>query len=571
MEAPLILDRYRPLETLGEGGHGTVVLAYDEKMARRVAIKRIPLSEAGVRRLASTTGLREARTTALLNHPNVVTVHEWDTDEDEAFLIMEHVDGADLVDVLDERAPLGPDAAAAVLAPVAEALCFAHDNGVYHLDLKPENVLVTRDGHVKVGDFGVAALTNAAGHAISAGGTLGYMPPEQLLGETVDATADQWAYAALAFEVLTGEVPFAAGDVDEALAKAEDPDAPLVSDHEPGLPAEIDDVLARALSPVPEERYGSVRDLASELLPLLGDPREGVEDLRDMLDSLTAEEEPGIDVVGVGLWERLAPRSAVAVRVLAALTCAWLAWSGIAAAGQGTASRAIVAGLTAAAAAAAPQLGIAVALVMFGAGIGFVFGPLVLAAYAVLAVAWWVLVVRRHPWAGLIPLLGPVFGVAGIAGAAPLLAGLTLPGSWVAVAAGGAASLTTAAAALASGQASPPLLRVTPVALADPLTPTGWGAAGTGVWWLLPAVAMVAGWAAAAAVTSYASRRGTRISAAAGAIGGSFAMLAALAPWATAVQRSGAEVALHVGLSLILVLALISLGPPVPAGRDEKD
>jgi serine/threonine protein kinase len=90
----LILGRYRPLAELGEGGHGAVDLAFDTKMARRVAIKRIPLTRRGIQILSSTTGLREARTAALLNHPNIVTVHEWDTDDDEAFLIMEHVDGA---------------------------------------------------------------------------------------------------------------------------------------------------------------------------------------------------------------------------------------------------------------------------------------------------------------------------------------------------------------------------------------------------------------------------------------------------------------------------------------------
>ena len=111
MEHELILGRYRPLADLGEGGHGVVTLAYDTKMARRVAIKRIPLSHAGVRRLQDTTGLAEARTAAMLNHPNIVTVHEWDTDLDEAFLIMEYVDGASIAELLDEDGPLDLDEA----------------------------------------------------------------------------------------------------------------------------------------------------------------------------------------------------------------------------------------------------------------------------------------------------------------------------------------------------------------------------------------------------------------------------------------------------------------------------
>ena len=95
MDQQLILERYRPLEILGEGGHGTVVLAFDTRMARRVAIKSIPLPD---RR--GTAGLEEARTAALLNHPTIVTVHEWDADEDEAFIIMEFLDGASLAEVL---------------------------------------------------------------------------------------------------------------------------------------------------------------------------------------------------------------------------------------------------------------------------------------------------------------------------------------------------------------------------------------------------------------------------------------------------------------------------------------
>ena len=254
METGLILGRYRPLAELGEGGHGAVDLAFDTKMARRVAIKRIPLSRTGVKLLARTTGLREARTAALLNHPNTVTVYEWDTDEDEAFLIMEHVDGASLADLLDAYAPLDADEAAAVLGPIADALLFAHDNGVLHLDLKPDNVLITRDGLVKVGDFGVASLTNAAGQAISAGGTLGYMPPEQLRGETVDARTDMWAYAALAFEVLTGAIPFASDTIEGALFKAERTGVPAPGEFEPALPPEIDEILMAALSAEPADR-----------------------------------------------------------------------------------------------------------------------------------------------------------------------------------------------------------------------------------------------------------------------------------------------------------------------------
>ncbi|HEX9092534.1 MAG TPA: serine/threonine-protein kinase, partial [Coriobacteriia bacterium] len=309
MEQELILGRYRPLAELGEGGHGAVTLAFDTKMARRVAIKRIPLSHAGIRRLAATTGLQEARTAALLNHPSIVTMHEWDTDADEAFLIMEHVDGASLAELLDAYAPLDLDEAAAVLAPVLAAVAFAHDNGVLHLDLKPDNVLITRDGRVKVADFGVASLTNAAGQAISAGGTLGYMPPEQLRGETVDARTDVWALGAVTYETLTGTVPFADDTIEGALDLAERLTPPSPARYADELPDELDDVLPAALAPLPAERFRTVGDLADALLPLLGDLEIGRGGLRELVAALVAEEEPEAveTFAGIGLWDRLLP------------------------------------------------------------------------------------------------------------------------------------------------------------------------------------------------------------------------------------------------------------------------
>jgi eukaryotic-like serine/threonine-protein kinase len=569
VEQELILGRYRPLEELGEGGHGVVVLAYDTKMARRVAIKRIPLSPAGVRRLDHTTGLAEARTSALLNHPNVVTVHEWDTDADEAFLIMEHVNGAPLLDLLDEYAPLDLDTAAAVLAPVAEALLFAHDNGVLHLDLKPENVLVARDGLVKVGDFGVASLTNAAGQAISAGGTLGYMPPEQLLGERVDVATDQWAFAALAFEVLTGAVPFAASTVQEALAKAEDLEPPYVTDFEPGLPPELDDVLATALAPVPAQRYRSIEEFAGALLPLLGDPAEGREALADMATTLTAEEAPAAAALaGIGMWDRLARYGGVALRLVAALGCGWLAYSGALAFGVGPAGPIAVALLAGAAGAAAPALGLALGLILFAAGVGFVFGLLPLAVFALAAAAWWLTLGRRGDWSAVAPVLSPFFGVVGISPALPMLTGFAQPGSLATAAAGAASAVTLILASFASGSWKPPFLQVGLEVVLDPLRAAGWKHAVPVSEWWLPALLMIAGWAVAAVVVSMSARRASRPAALAGVFAASLTMLLATAPWSTSTQRLVPEAAAHVGLSLILMCVVIALGPPLAAEED---
>jgi hypothetical protein len=567
VEQGLILGRYRPLAELGEGGHGAVDLAFDTKMARRVAIKRIPLSHAGVRRLGQTTGLAEARTSALLNHPNVVTVFEWDTDADEAFLIMEHVDGAPLSDLLDAYAPLEPDEAAAVLAPVCAALAFAHDNGVLHLDLKPENVLVTRDGLVKVADFGVASLTNAAGQAISAGGTLGYMPPEQLRGERVDARTDVWALAALAYETLTGAVPFASDTFEGALYKAGGVEPPAPGEFEPSLAPEVDEALLSALTPRPGDRPRSVAAFAAALLPHLGDPQTGRDGLRELVAELTAEIEPDAAeaLAGVGLWDRLLHLEPALRRTAAALACGWLGWAGLSALPLGLPA-ALGGSLAAAVAAAfAPPAGLAAGLVLFAAG-AFSKGPLV-GMLAVLAGAlWWGAVGRSRGWAGILPVLAPLFAGAGLAPALPLLAGFFMPGSWLAVAAGACSGLVASLAASASGSAFPSL-RVPPAVIAAPLSASGPLVGGLPA--LLGALAVVVGWAAAAGVMTLAARRATRPAAFGGALAGSIATLAALGPWMTGGSRLDVQAALQVGLSLILVCVVIALGPPVGAEDDD--
>ncbi len=253
VEQQLILDRYRPLAELGEGGYATVVLAWDTRMQRRVAIKRLPLpldARGGV--LHNPPGLAEARTAALLNHPAIVTVYDFATDADEAFLIMEFVDGCSLDVLLDRiRGPLDADETAAVIGAVADALEFAHGNGVLHLDVKPGNVLIARDGRIKVADFGMAALSSATGHGIAGGGTIGYMPLEQLEGRTVSESTDEWALALLAYECLTGANPFSAPTAEAARTRIETLEPPPTSAYGPGFGAAVDVILLAGLGPLP--------------------------------------------------------------------------------------------------------------------------------------------------------------------------------------------------------------------------------------------------------------------------------------------------------------------------------
>lgn len=562
MEQPLILDRYRPLAELGEGGHGTVTLAYDTRMARRVAVKRLPLPLDAAGRPVRRAGLAEARTAAMLGHPNVVTVYEWDMDEDEAFLVMEYVEGASLADILDEAGgELEPEEVGAIVRGVADALAFAHANGVLHLDVKPENVLVTRDGAVKVADFGISALTGLSGTARVSTGTLGYMAPEQLAGGEVDARTDQWALAAVAFEALTGSNPFASRSVEGALFKARVATLPAPSEYRRGLLAEVDDVLLGALCRDPRERFASVEEFAEELLPALGDDTEsGRASLAGVVLDLLGEPHPAEEEESsLGLWDRLAPRAPVARRAAAAVVCGWVAWLGLAPLVAQFPPRAGAAALVGLAAAFAPALGVALALIAFVAGVATV-GPIVAGVLLVLGGAHWWLVARRNGADGLAPLAAPAFAVGRVAFALPLLIAYEFEPVEAAIAAA-FSSLAVSAASAASG-AGAPLLAVAPRFLGRPLV------AAPG-WWrtlLDPGVLLAAlAWALAAVACSLLCRRATRAGAAVGGAIGFAVLVGGYSAW-IALHGSPApdpDVLQQTAGSLILFSIVVAAGPPL--------
>jgi eukaryotic-like serine/threonine-protein kinase len=549
----LILGRYRLLAELGEGGHGAVDLAFDTKMARRVAIKRIPISRRGIEILSRTTGLKEARTAALLNHPNIVTVYEWDTDDDEAFLIMEHVDGASLADVLDLYAPLDRDEAAAVISQVADAVAYAHENGVLHLDLKPENVLITREGLVKVADFGVAALTNAAGQAISAGGTLGYMAPEQLRGSRVDARTDIWAFAALAFEVLTGAMPFAADSVPEALLVAEGDRIPAPSAFVPSLPPCVDDLLGRAFAVDPADRPPELAPFAAELLAALGDQARGHAAVRGLVGQIVAEEpdtHESSSLAQLGVWDRLASRSATGSRAFVALAAAYLAWTGMQPLGFGWPGSLAATVVTGAAGFFAPAIGLAAALVVLAAG-GFAVSLASGLALAAVGALWWISAGRTRPAAAAVPAFAPLAAVARLPFALPVLAGFFLQGTWPAAAAGAGTAAAIVATSALPGAARTPLS----LSLGTPFN------AG----WYLRSSLLVIAFTGAAVISSLGAGRGTRFGAAAGALGGLALIAAAQVPWLTGGSQPPPAALMQLLFALILVGVVVALGPPVQA------
>lgn len=566
MEEQLILDRYRPLADLGSGGHGSVVLAFDTRMARRVAIKRLPLPLDRNGRPLTRTGLAEARTAALLNHPDIVTVHEWDLDETGAYIVMEDIDGASLAEILDRRGvPLDLDEAAAVLDSVGSALRYAHANGVLHLDIKPGNVLVTRDGRPKVADFGIAALTDANGGAAGKTGTIGYMPPEQIRGERLDERTDVWALAALMYEVLTNACPFDADTPEGSLFKIELAEVPAPSDFTPSIPDEASDVLLAALSPDPDERYDSVEAFVRELSPYLGEAAAGREMLAAYLDDVLGDE-LGYEgeYAGGGLWDALAPYSGWLLRISAALVSGWLAWAGVSAMMPRSSAGAVAAALAGLAGALAPGLGVALGAVAISVGVGVMAEWWVGLVAFVLLLAWWLTMARRGEGDALLPAVTPVLGIARCAPLTPLIAGFVHPPVRAAVA-GGLSALTTIMVAAATGGA-PPLLRPGWEWL---LTP--WRS-GVGLERFLesltsPGLILIpVSWALAAALSSLACRRGSRLWAFAGTAAGLAVMAGSLAAWDLLADDGTmlAAAAVDLGISAALMSAVVAAGPPPP-------
>lgn len=573
MEEPLILNRYRPLAELGAGGYGEVVAAFDTRMHRRVAIKRLELGAAACGGSAL-AGLAEARTAALLSHPDIVTVHEWDTDADEAFLIMEYVDGMSLADILDAEGPLDPDEAAAVIQAVFAALEFAHDNGVLHLDVKPENVLVTRDGRVKVTDFGVAALSAVTGHGSAAGGTLGFMPLEQLRGDAVDERTDVWAFGALCYEVLANANPFAADTVEAAIFKAEVIDPPAPSEFEPSISPAIDDIVLAALGTHPSERYGTVAELGHRLLDHLGDPAAGREALADVVATYTAEEtdSEAFREAGLGLWDRLGPWSFRFARIAAGAGAAWLGWIGVAPLASGTLAPAGAAALAGLAAVLSPSLGIGLALLIASVGMAVSGWWWFALPFAVVSAAVWWFAGREGP--GLLAAVAaPPLGVITLAPAVPMLSGFASRPVRAAITSGYAAVLVMLASAASGGEA--PYTAVGWKWLTEPL---GTRVVAGAVRELLgtPApLAVVAGWAVAGTVMSLACRRASRPAA---VLGMFLAALVTYAGYAAAdvlalavdvsVTWTGDVLLRHLVASLILMVLVIVAGPPVRAEEE---
>ena len=261
--------RYHVLDRIAAGGMGEVYRAHDAVLERPVAIKVLHRSLAGdagfVERFR-----REARAAASLNHQNIVAVHDWGSVDGIYYMVMEYVAGRSVRELLNEHGVLAPAQAADVLEQTLAALEHAHRQGIVHRDVKPENLMVTRDGVVKVADFGLArALADAQiTEAGTVTGTVQYLAPEQLQGEPADPRTDLYALGVVAFELLTGRLPFT-GETPMAIAyKHIHERVPAPSSFNPAVPTSLDGWVASVTEKQrelrPESAAEARRDLTAE-------------------------------------------------------------------------------------------------------------------------------------------------------------------------------------------------------------------------------------------------------------------------------------------------------------------
>lgn len=262
----LLGERYRIIDTLGEGGMANVYLAEDIILQRKVAVKILRLD---LRNEPQTQARfqREALATSELSHPNIVSVLDVGTDHGLPYMVMEYVDGPDLKDYIRENSPLDLREVIQIMDQILSAVALAHKHNVIHRDLKPQNILMDKRGNIKIADFGIAVALNQSSitQTNSVMGSVHYMSPEQTRGGLVTKQSDIYSLGIILYELITGTVPFN-GDtpVSIALKHAQEP-IPSIRKKDRSVPQALENVVLKATAKDPRDRYPSAQAMKADL------------------------------------------------------------------------------------------------------------------------------------------------------------------------------------------------------------------------------------------------------------------------------------------------------------------
>ena len=264
-DGALFAGRYRIIRRLGQGGMARVYLAQDESLHREVAIKVLADRHSDDPHFIERFQ-REARAAARLNHPNIVQVYDQSQTAGMSYIVQEYVEGETLKDLIRRESPIEPRRAITIALQILAALRVAHQQGVIHRDVKPQNILVQPDGKIKVADFGIASAGDTEmTEAGSIVGTAQYLAPEQARGLPVGPPADLYAVGIVLYEMLSGRVPFE-GEAAVTVAMRHVQEAPeALTDRNPLVPVALESVVMRALAKDPTQRYQSADQMGIEL------------------------------------------------------------------------------------------------------------------------------------------------------------------------------------------------------------------------------------------------------------------------------------------------------------------
>ncbi|MDP2806416.1 MAG: serine/threonine-protein kinase [Gallionellaceae bacterium] len=262
------LGRYEVISEIGQGAMGIVYKARDPLIDRIVAIKTINLGLAlDEKEEYEGRFYQEAKAAGRLSHPNIVTIYDVGKTDEVAYIAMEFLQGREIRDILNQGAKLPTREVLDIAVQIAQGLDYAHEHGIVHRDVKPSNIMMIRDGHIKITDFGIARMESASVRT-QTGMVLGspkYMSPEQVMGKSIDSRSDIFSLGVMLYEMLTGNAPFTGENVNAIMYQTLNGVPPPPSKVDASVPEMLNFIVAKALAKNVDDRYQSAKELAGDL------------------------------------------------------------------------------------------------------------------------------------------------------------------------------------------------------------------------------------------------------------------------------------------------------------------